>query len=164
MNKTPVAKRVDALTVEDLAADPVWRYSPAQTDDLLVRPVKRLPVKSLVGKIVGTPVRLANDSEVWAILGNIDTTNMRLTAHFLTVSVERDGKWFHLARYHDPDFRSRGPLQLARFLRLRPEEVFPISYDVRRYVARKPRALAGTIPLEPPERLSREEVIALAVP
>lgn len=164
MKKTPATKPVDALTVEDFARHPVWRYAPTVADELRVRAVRTLPVKSLGGKIVGTQVRLANGSEVWAMLGNIDTSNMRLTEHFLTVSVERDGEWFHLARYHDHDFRSRGPSQLARFLRLRREDVFPISFDIRAYVEGKPRGLAGTIPLEPRKKLSRDEVIALAVP
>ena len=32
-------------------------------------------------------------------VGNIDLTSTRRTQHFLTLSIESEGRWFHLARY-----------------------------------------------------------------
>ena len=31
-----------------------------------------------------------------------------MTEHFLTLSIERNGHWFMLARYHDPDYDESG--------------------------------------------------------
>jgi hypothetical protein len=42
--------------------------------------------------------------------------------------------------------------------------VFPISYDLRRYVRGDSPALYGTVRKDPIERLSRTEIIRLAVP
>ena len=87
-----------------------------------------------------------------------------MTEHFLTLSIERDARWFTLARYHDLDRTENGPHALARFLGLSIEEVFPISYDIRQYVNGEAAALSGYIHEEPRERLSRTEIIRMAVP
>jgi hypothetical protein len=134
------------------------------SDDTTVRPVKRIPVANLTGKVVGVQAVLANGGRVWALLGNVDSSNPRFTQHFLTVSVERDGRWFHLARYHDYDRDQRGPEELARFLGLALSDVFPLSYDIRQCSKGDPSALMGTITAEPAEKLSRAEIIGLAVP
>ena len=129
-----------------------------------MRPVKTTPVKSLTGRVVGTQVRLANGSAMWALLGNVDATNPRLTQHFLMLSVFADGRWFTMARYFDFESDVRGPHGLSAFLRLPIESVFPISYDIGGYGVGQRAALVGTIETEPRERLTRAEIIALAVP
>lgn len=160
------AKPLENITVDEIQENPVWRFrSQRGHDDALLVPVKRIPCSDLTGKIVGTQVKLANGSLIWAFLGNIDPSNPRLTEHFVTISVHSGGKWFHLARYHDYDYDDRGPRQLAEFLGLNEDEVFPISYDVKGFVRTTDcEALAGTIEREPKTRLSRAEIIALAVP
>jgi hypothetical protein len=158
-------KPIDSLQVADLQAHPVWQYTNREgADETFVRPVKEAPVDDLAGKIVGTEVMLANGQRVWALIGNVDPTNAKLTQHFLTLSVERGGRWFMLARYHDFDYAEKGPEVLADFLRLSVEDVFPVRYDIRQYVKGKADALSGDIPREPRERLSRAEIIAMAVP
>jgi hypothetical protein len=104
--------------------------------------------------------------QVWALIGNIDVKSPRLTEHFLTLSIDRGGRWFALARYHDYDYdySARGPEALSRFLGLNIDQVFPLYFDVRRYVQGDAAALANSIPKEPRERLSRSDIIALAVP
>jgi hypothetical protein len=158
-------KPIETLTVADLREHPVWQYATSRSkDEAHVRPVKNIPVSNLNGKVVGSPLVLANGSRVWGLVGNVDVTNHRLTAHFLTVSVERDGKWFHLARYHDFDADERGPAQLAAFLGLDVDDVFPIAYDVRQYAKNDSLSLRGTIKAKPDETLTRDQIIALAVP
>jgi hypothetical protein len=158
-------KPIEALDVGDLHAHPVWQYANVDgANEMLVRPIRRLPVARLAGRVVGTQVRLANGTYVWALLGNIDESNARLTEHFLTLSVFQDRRWFTLARYHDFDDSENGPDALSRFLGLPIDEVFPIAYDIRHYVKGDAAALAGLIPKEPRERLARAELIALAVP
>jgi len=159
------SRPISTLSADDLAKHPVWQYS--HDDDqgeLSVRPVGRLPVSSLSGKVVGTKVRLSSGAEIWALIGSIDSRNKRLNQHYLTISVEHDGHWFHLARYHDHDYVTRGPDQLARFLGRAVDDVFPLTYDVRPFAVGDADALAGVITKEPLERLSRAQIIALAVP
>ena len=127
----------------------------------MVQPVEKIPVESLDNRELGTQVRLANGSQVWAIIGNVDVTNPRATQHFLFLSIERGGEWFHLARYHDIGFPSRSPEALARFLGLQVDEVFPIYVDVRRYVRGDPAALTAIVLKEPQERLTRAELMSL---
>jgi hypothetical protein len=158
-------KPIDSLRVIDLEAHPVWQYANREgADETFVRAVKRVPVTSLTGKIVGALVVLANGERPWAIIGNVDSVNPRLTEHFLTLSVEQGGTWFTLARYHDFDYAERGPEALAHFLRLAVDEVFPIVYDIRAYSTGDAAALSGQILKEPREKLSRAEIIAMAVP
>jgi len=82
----------------------------------------------------------------------------------VTLSIERNGQWFDLARYHDIDYVDHGPDALARFLELPVDDVFPITYDVRKYVKGESSTLVGTVPKEPRVKLSRDEIIAMAVP
>jgi hypothetical protein len=158
-------KPVESLTVADLEASPVWQYMNSDGgSETRVRPVKKIPVKSLTGKIIGTRVLLANGLRVWALIGNVDATNPRFTEHFLTLSIGRGGKWFALARYHDHDFTVRGPDALSRFLGLEVDDVFPISVDVRQHALGNPAALAVNVPKEAREKLTRADIVALAVP
>lgn len=158
------AKRIDSLSVSDLEASSVWRYSArAGSDETYVVPVRRIPVESLSGKVVGTQVRLANGALQWALLGNVDARNVRLTEHFLTLSLLSRATWFTLSRYHDFDYPQRGPAGLAEFLGLPIDEIFPISYDIRAFANGEAAALMGRIEAVPRERLSRAEIIALAV-
>lgn len=155
-------KPVESLTVADFKAHPVWEYlNDDELGETMVRPVEKLPVETLDSSIVGTQVRLGNGLEVWGSFGNFDVKHPRATQHFLVLSLERDGKWFHLARYFDFDFTSRGPEALARFLGLTVDDVFPITVDVRRYVRGDPAALTAIVVKEPKERLTHEEIRAL---
>lgn len=155
---------VDRLRVADLQRYPVWQYKNCDDAEIHVRPVRRWPVSKLTGKLIGTQVTLANGAAVWALIGNVDEANARLTQHFLTLSVEQEGRWFHLARYHDPNREECGPDALSAFLRLPLEDIFPIRYDIRPFARGKTEALMGYVRSEPLERLSREEIIGLAVP
>ena len=158
-------KPVDSLRVLDLQAHPVWQYADREgSNETLVRPAKQVPVANLTGKVVGTQVQLANGERVWALVGNVDASNPRLTEHFLTLSIERSGQWFTLSRYHDFDYAEHGPEALAILLGLPIDDVFPITYDIRKYAKGDAAALSGQIRGEPRERLSRAEIIAMAVP
>lgn len=158
------AKKVEEMTAADIEAFPVWQYTNSdEPGETVVRPIKKTPVKNLNGRLVGTQVRLANGSNAWALIGNVDPSNPRLTQHFLTLSVFRKGKWFTMARYHDFDSEERGPDALAAFLGLQVTEVFPISYDISRFSLGELGALVGVIEKEPLEKLTRAQIIGLAV-
>lgn len=157
---------VDSLTAEDFNNFPVWRFTSRESpEETWVTPLKRLPTKQLNGCIVGSQFQLANQTALTGFLGNLDPSNPRLTEHFLTLSVFRsDGAVFHLARYHDYDAVERGPAALATFLSMSLDAIFPIKYDVSHVFAGAPNTLRGIITAEPKERLSRADIIALAVP
>jgi hypothetical protein len=158
-------KRVDQLTVADLVAHPVWQFTNREgADETFVRPVKRVPVSDLAGKVIGVQVTLAGGRRAWALVGNVNLKNVELTRHCITFSIERDGQWFMLARYHDFDYASKGPEALSRFLGLQTDEVFPIAYDIQAYSLGEAAVLSGLILKDPRERLTRAEIIALAVP
>jgi hypothetical protein len=155
-------KPYSELNVHDLIADPIWRFvNDDELDEITVRPVRRLPVRSLRGKLAGPRVTLANGGLVWAILGNVNEGDPRATAHFSTLAVHRDGRWFELAWYFDVDYESRGPLQLAEFLGARVDEIFPIRYDLRAHVKGEPPTLVGVVQRESTKELSLEERLRL---
>jgi hypothetical protein len=156
-------RRIDELSGADLDEHPIWAFANDAHDESLLRPVATIPVSDLSGKVVGTRLRLANGRQVRALLGNIDLTSARRTQHFLTVSVEEGGQWFHLARYHDHDRDARSPETLAKFLGLSVAEVFPMTYDVRSCARGDADSVAGTIPDAPAEKLTQAELIALAL-
>ena len=125
---------------------------------------KKIPCITLDGRIVGTQVKLADGTMFWATLGNIDTDNPAFSRHVIALSIESNGDWFHLARYHDFDYEERGPSQLAEWLRKPLEQVFPVAYDIQHLFNGESVALKGTIERDPGEKLTRAEIIAMAVP
>jgi hypothetical protein len=154
-------KPAESLDVADLSAHPVWMFvNDDSLGETVVRPVQRVPVTNLSGKLVGTRVRLANGTVAWALMGNISPRYRRMTEQHLSLSVEHNGRWFHLARYFDPDYESRGPDELADFLGLSVSDVFPIAYDLRSVAKGDAEVLVGAVTREPRERLTREARMA----
>ena len=129
-----------------------------------IAPVLKLPCKTLNGRIVGTQVGLAAGTKVWAMLSYIDTENPAFSKHVLTLSIEGNGPWFHLARYHDHDYNQRGPKQLSKWLGKPVNQVFPMTFDIRHVFKGVSAALSGIIENVPREKLTRDEIIAMAVP
>jgi hypothetical protein len=171
MTKSPAAKLghqprpVTSLRPADFNAHSIWRFvSGDEPDETWVRPVASRRSTSLSGKIVGTEVTLADGSRCWAVFSNVAIDNPQLTEHFLTLSLFVRGKWFHLARYHDIAARRHGPAALAVALGRPVAKVFPIRYDLRPYVRNAPSWLEGVVNRSPRKRLTRAQVIALAVP
>ena len=166
MNKTIlfIVKRLPAenLTPEDFREHPVWTFNNNdQRGETEVSPVKKLPVKNLDSCLIGTQVVLANGQAVDVLIGNVESHHARKTKHFLGLTVFKDGKKFHLARYQDPDYSRNGPDALAQFLSLPVTEVFPISYDLTALSKGIPAALKGTIEQFPSEVLTQEEILDL---
>ncbi len=141
-----ITKPAEFLEVADLEQYSVWRFI---NDDLkgetLVKSVKTIPVKSLTGKIVGVKVSLADGTECWALIANVDETNIALTEHFITISIHDNGKWYTLSRYHDFDYKENGPMGLSKFLGKAVEHIFPISYDIRQYALGDEKVLVGKV-------------------
>ena len=158
------SKLFPLVQISDLKKHPVWEdILDDGADDPSVFPVEPMPVADLARRFVGTCVKLANGSFVWAMLFNLDVTDARKTEQFLHLRIERDGEWFWLARYWDVDYERRGPEVLGTFLGLSVDEIFPISYDVRRYSGGDSTVLAGEVPKEPRERLPIDVIIRMAV-
>ena len=154
-------KTIDAISVGDIEVNPVWKF--CSGGDMAIEPVKKIPCTTLNGRIVGTRVELADGTMVWALLGNIDTENPAFFEHFMTLSIESRGGWFHLARYHDYDYDERGPAKLSEWLNKPVEQVFPIAYDIRHVFNGESGALNGKIETEPNGKLTRAEIVAMAL-
>jgi hypothetical protein len=157
-------RAVDSLTEADLRASPVWEFvSNDEPDETSVRPVEQLPISTLDGRVIGIEAKLANGRRTWMLLGNIDLNSASKTSHFLTLSLWVRGGWFNLARYHDFGYDTRGPAALALTLGLAVSDVFPIRYDISAWALGSPETIRGIVEAEPRDRLSRAELIALAV-
>lgn len=160
------SKSPDALVPGDLQAEPVWEFvaeDEATGDETRIRPVSERPVRSLDGRLIGTQVRLRNGSLCWAILSNLSPDSPRKSQHFATLSLEKEGRWFHLARYFDADYETRGARHLADFLDVPVDQVFPISYDVSGFVEGNPNALRGSIVADPKDRLDAASLVELSL-
>ena len=156
---------VASLRPDDLKAHPIWRFVESdEPDEAYVLPVAAKRVSRFTGKIVGAKVTLADGSQAWGMFSNVDPDNPELTEHFISLSLFVAGRWFHLARYHDPDAGRRGPRALAAALSRSVGEVFPIRYDLRPFMRNAPECLQGTIRRSPHQRLTRAQIIGLAVP
>jgi hypothetical protein len=158
-------RSIDELVPNDYAKHPVWElvHERSEAPETAVRAVQRLPVNDLQARIVGLKVTLANGDDVWARLSNVDLVRPELNEHFLSISVEHNGKWCHLARYHDPGRSRFGPERLAAFLELPVTKVFPIIFDLSTIAVGAKGALRGVIRAEPLTRLSRQELVKLAL-
>jgi hypothetical protein len=161
----PRPQAVTSLRPDDLKVHPIWRFvSDDEPDETYVLPAGARRVTRLTGKIVGVEVTLADGSRRWALFSNVDRDSPELTEHFITLSLFIAGRWFHLARYHDVDAREHGPRALAAALRRPISKVFPIRYNLRAFLRNAPPWLEGAIRRSPRQRLSRAQIIALAVP
>jgi hypothetical protein len=154
---------ITQLTVEGFEQYPVWNISEDSRGEIIATPVRRIPVRSLEQRLVGCQVTLSNGQRHWAELSNIDLHHERANSHFLTLSIAKHGKWFHLARYFDADYAHHGPSALSAFLDLPVGEIFPISYDIAPYVVGAKIPTRGVIMETPAVRLSQDELIALSL-
>lgn len=157
---TPVGKLTEAL----LRKHPVWEFTNEDgSDEMSVRPVKKLPVISGDGRLFGSEIRFADGSVAFGLIGNLSLTDKEQNAHFRTLTVFLKGKAHGVSRYHDFDFEKRGPTALAKQIGKKPGEIFPISYDLSAVAKGAKDCVAGVILAEPKKKLTRQALIAAAV-
>lgn len=157
-------KTFSAITIADLQQHAVWEFAidceASAREESVLRPFRDLPIRDFGNRIVGTIGTLANGDQVWIVLGNIDLRNSYKTEHFLTLTVfNRHGKQFQLARYHDVAIGAYGPSQLAEFLDLSIDDIFPIAYDISNIAIGDCDCVRRKVPVAPRQRLSRSELI-----
>jgi hypothetical protein len=161
-------KPAGELSQSDFRRHRVWAFATDREgelpDETWMRPVRRLPVRSLSGRLVGAELVLANDQSVWGALGNVCLADPVSTEHFLSVVVFHPSAGrFELARYHEADYSRRGPAALSACLGLPVDSVFPISYDISDVAVGHPDCVRRSIPAVPTSRLSPDALIALAL-
>lgn len=166
MNTKETAQTIESVSYDALRTGRVWEFLPESEDrdETWIQPVRDIPVTDLSGRLVATEILLANGQKKLALIGNIDLRDPSKNDHFLMLSIVLPtGLRFHLARYHDPTYEAEGPSGLAAFLGLKMGEVFPINYDISSVAKGVSACIKGSILAEPTSRLSRAELIALAV-
>lgn len=166
MSRKSKAKPVDRLTINDLKRHPIWEFdldseNDPERDETWVAPVAYLPVSNLDNRVVGTQVILADASVHWALLGNVNLSSRESTEQFLSITVFNESRRFHLARYFDVDFETRGAVQLAQFLGRSIESIFPIRWDLAKIAADESKCKSGLIFPIPPHPLSEEQRMKL---
>jgi hypothetical protein len=85
-------------------------------------------------------------------------------AHLANAALLIDGKWFFLARYHDAEIETHGPAALAARVKQPAGDVFPIAYDVLHRFNPPSPAQRGWLLARPKKKLTRAQIVALAVP
>jgi len=154
----------EEITEVMFRANPVWEFcNEDESGETLLMPAKKLPITSSENRLVGCELRLRDGSTIFWYLGNLDLTKAFRNQHFLTLSIFMNGTTEHLARYHDLDFSDRGPAALAQKIGKNLEDIFPMTYDLSACATGSDDCIRGSIQKEPKERLSRSEIIMLAV-
>ncbi|PQO26521.1 hypothetical protein [Blastopirellula marina] len=152
------------LTVSDVQADPIWRFTNENPDDdLEVESVKETHFSNLSGLIIASQVEFADSSKHLALLQNVSLAGQKVNDHFLSLTIEMNGDWFPLARYHDAAIENFGPEQLAAFVGKAVKDVFPIRYDLRETLHSDSMRLAGFVRDVPISPLTDDELISLAL-
>lgn len=151
------------LTASLMRKQTLWRFGDSGGEPVLL-PVRSRKVHGLVGLLVCVQVRLAGGRRVWSIMSNVHSTDQLQNEHFLTPTFLVGGKFFPLARYHDPLYGRFGPRQFAKFLGMRFRDVFPISYSLRDFLVAPTAVASGSISgLPPRRRLSEAALVRLAM-
>lgn len=156
------------LTREDILMHPVWEFCNDLESkfggETVVRPVIDLPVTDLGNRVVATTLHFANGDVVNGILSNIDLNDHTQTEHFVAATLYRDdGILFHLARYHDFNADTHGPMACAAFFGLTVAEMFPIAYDIRSIAIGASASVFREILAEPTRRLDDDELMRMAL-
>jgi hypothetical protein len=132
------------LTIQDFKKFPVWEFTARHETigpdgELVVVPITDLPVSSLERRFVGTEVTLANGCRLMAVLLGINLVSAKPISEMIVYRVDET----FMFRRSAP--RASGPEQLAQFLCLRLEDIFPISYDISQLATGDPCAIKGEI-------------------
>lgn len=149
-----ITKPVAELTEDDLRRSPIWEYgtgneSKPGRDETWVRPVRRLPVRSLANRMAWTPIRLANGTATYGLVGNISLRHPRQTRNFIVITFFKDGRSFTFSHA-----RPKGASGLAHHLGLRQKDIFPLSYDLSGLAIGLHEVVRGTVSAKPPEALT----------
>src|SRR2546423_8317590 len=160
------AKPVTELTEADLHRHPVWEFDLGNEgnedqDETWVTPVKRLPVKSMANRCIGTALRLANGSTVLGLLGNVSLTHVRKTRQFILITFFSNDQRFFFSHADYPSSRETGAAALSHFLGLSESEIFPITYDLTGRAIGLDEVVRGTVNARPPEELDYGERMEL---
>ncbi|RCS44030.1 hypothetical protein DTL42_18030 [Bremerella cremea] len=152
------------LTVSDISDCPIWRFTNENSnDDLEIEPVIEQTFSNLSGLIIAAQVELADLTSHLALHQNVSRAGQKVNDHFLSLTLERAGNWFSLARYHDVSIESFGPIHLAKFMGKPVKDVFPIKYDLRETLRSDSARLVGFVRDVPVFPLTDDELISLSL-
>jgi hypothetical protein len=152
------------LTVADVTNYPIWRFTNANPDDdHEIETVNEHSFRNLSGLIIASEVEFGDSSKHLALHQNVSLGGQKVNDHFLSLTVNRDGDWFPLARYHDVSIEKYGPRHLADFMGKAVSDVFPIKYDLREVLNSDSARLVGFVRETPLSPLTDDELISLSL-
>ncbi len=131
------ARKPNQIGPRILAQQPVWEFINEDDHPLgetAMQPVKKLPTKKFDGCIFGTNVVFADGTRIPASISDLNFGGPSYRHHFRSLTIFAHGKRFHLAKYFQIWFEKEGPDALARFLKKKTDDVFPITYDISHLV------------------------------
>lgn len=149
-----------------LERHPVWEFlneDEHPKGDTAMRPVTRLPVTDLGGTVFGTTVTLADGTRCPAMIGDLDVRSKKYRHHFRSLTIFAKGKRFHLAKYFQAWYETKGPDGLARFLGKRKKDVFPIAYDLSALVKGPKDVVRGTFEVKVSDPIPRAKLMDIII-
>lgn len=149
-----------------LERHPVWEFlndDEHPKGDTAMRPVTRLPIPDLDGKVFGTTVTLADRTRYPAMIGDLDVRSKKYRHHFRSLTIFAKGKRFHLAKYFQLWYETKGPDAFARFLGKRTKDVFPIAYDLSGLVKGPEDVVRGTFAAKVSNPIPRAKLMDIII-
>ena len=154
---------ISTLKPTDFTNHPIWEWDLNSDDDQSLVPVLDYPVPTIDNRIIGIKCVLSNDENVSCILSNIDLSNQEKTDLFITLSAWNGSRYINLCRYFDAGYDNHGPDHLATALGYVVNQIFPIRWDISKYVKSITSCSSGLIHANPKKRITLVEIIKLAL-
>jgi hypothetical protein len=155
-------KDVGQLTEADIRVHPVWEFNTVREEmgETVMSPITNLPVKHLIGRLVGTEVVLACGVTWPALLGSLDLQDPAPNEHLLTITFMKGLERCHFGM--DPCI-SVSAQSVAKFLGYSVEQIFPIHFDISEWCIGHTKSVRGSILQEASVRLPLQERISLVM-
>jgi hypothetical protein len=118
-----IVKRLQELTVEDLARCPIWRFEGQSDDAASVSPAPAFERPDQEAYIARTRFVLADGSEWWGYCSPTDDSGLD---YLQPVIVTANGP---VRFWHEAPPAEAEPARACRLLGKRPEQVFPARFE-----------------------------------
>ena len=148
---------IDNITWNSFREYPVWEWDLEVDDDAALFPIQDYPVSYLEGRIIGVPCYLNNGAIINCVLSAIEIGSPHKTDQFLSLTAMVNETKIQLQRYFDVGASEDPGKVFADNIGIPVDDVFPIKWDVQKYVTKGTRGRSGTITRFPAMRLNEQQ-------